>query len=125
MVNKKELRIFLEGFKVGETESLVNYFYLSEELDYPIYLKVEDRAVPKDIFDMILSFGFKALDEERSRDIDSILAEREDSRILDVSCASPEVRLQLSRIQESDLYGFESIIPQNGYSVYRYKDCGV
>ncbi len=110
---------------MGEKESLTNYFYLGEELNYPIYLKVQDQAVPKEIVDMILSFGFKALDEERSKEIESVLREREDSRVLDISCASPDVRLQLSRIQESDLYGFESIIPQNGYNVYRYKDGGV
>ncbi|MEC7183511.1 MAG: hypothetical protein VXW15_12405 [Bdellovibrionota bacterium] len=110
---------------MGEKESLTNYFYLGEELNYPIYLKVQDQAVPKEIVDMILSFGFKALDEERSKEIESVLREREDSRVLDIRCASPDVRLQLSRIQESDLYGFESIIPQNGYNVYRYKDGGV
>ena len=110
---------------MSEKDKIINYFCLCEDLDYPVYLKIEDQSMPKDALDMILDFGFKPLDEEKSEVLDSVLKKNENFRVLDISCASPEVRLQLSRIQESDLYGFESIIPQDGYNVYRYKEGGV
>ena len=110
---------------MSEKERIIKYFSLGEDLDYPIYLRTEDQGILKEALDMVLGFGFKPLDEEKAKEIDSDLEGSEDTRVLDLSCASPEVRLQLSRIQESDLYGFESIIPQDGYNVYRYKNGGV
>ena len=110
---------------MSENEKIVNYFCLDVELDYPIYLRIEDQGISKDLLDMILNFGFKPIEKDKMTGPEPTTEENKVARFLDVSCASPEVRLQLSRIQESDLYGFESIIPQEGYNVYRYKEGGV
>lgn len=44
------------------------------------------------------------------------------ARILHIKEASPIVAKQIQSTMESDRYGAESIIPKDGYRVYRYKE---
>ena len=116
---------FFKGLNVVDEKSDINIYYLGKELDYPIYLKMDDERFPKDALSMIIDFGFEELVDGRFKDIDAIIAKDKDSRILSMSRALPEVMRQLSRIQESDLYGVESLIPRDRYNVYRYKEGGI
>ena len=37
----------------------LNLYCLGEDLDYPIYLRMTDRELPKDVLNKILDFGFE------------------------------------------------------------------
>lgn len=98
------------------------YFQYFKDLEFPIYIRVCLADFDPDLEGFVREIGFTELKEAEEQRVWSDLKMRSSSRLLTISEASTVVAKQIEMAQESDKYGHESIIPKNGYGVYRYKN---
>ncbi len=101
------------------------YFQYQKELGLPIYLVVDLTIFEPSLADFLTKMRFTKLSDKEEQDALSQIRKNNLSRLLQISEASPVVAKQIYNTIESDRYGEESIIPKEGYRVYRYKDMGL
>ncbi len=101
----------------------LQYFQYCRGLGYFVYLRYSSQIFSPKLASFLESMGFVQLEE---REIIELMAQkpRENSkfRILSLIEASARVSDQIGRTLESDRFGLESVIPREGYKVYRFKD---
>jgi len=101
------------------------YFQYQKELGLPIYIAVDLSIFEPSFADFLAQMRFTKLSEKEEQDALIHLKKNNHSRLLLISEAGPVVAKQIYNTIESDRYGEESIIPKEGYRVYRYKDMGL
>lgn len=98
------------------------YFQYQKELNLPVYLVVDLGIFEHSFGEFMGSMKFQKLTEKEEAIALAEIKKNKLARILHVSEATPVVAKQIQGIMESDRYGAESIIPKDGYRVYRHKD---
>ncbi len=98
------------------------YFQYQKELNLPVYLTLDLTNFEPGLGDFLAKQRFSKLtDKEEIESLKSIKTNPH-ARVLHIGEASPIVAKQIKSTMDSDRYGSESIIPKEGYRVYRYKD---
>ena len=110
---------------IEEKTDQISLFRLREDLDYPIFIKVDLKQFGAGLQGFIENSGFELLEDVTDDDTQDLLGKAPHSRMLSITLASNSVMRQVDQVQESDLYGFESLVPREGYTVYRYKKVGI
>lgn len=101
------------------------YFQFHKELNLPIYVAVDLTAFDPSFAEFLSRVKFsKLVDKEEVAALEQVKKNNK-AKILHISEATPVVAKQIQNTMESDRYGLESIIPKEGYRVYRYKDMGL
>ncbi|MGZ3787652.1 MAG: hypothetical protein ACXVLQ_03975 [Bacteriovorax sp.] len=101
------------------------YFQYQKELNLPIYLSADLSAFDPSFGEFLAKIKFVKLSDKEESEALGQLRKNNRARILHISEATPVVAKQIQSTMESDHYGAESIIPKDGYRVYRYKDVGL
>lgn len=101
------------------------YFQYQKELNLPIYLSADLTTFDPSFGEFLTKQRFVKLSDKEEIEALNELKKNNNARILHISEASPIVAKQIQSTMESDRYGAESIIPKDGYRVYRYKDMGL
>jgi hypothetical protein len=101
------------------------FFQYQKELNLPIYLSADISNFEPSFVEFLGKLKFMKLNEKEEQDALSQIGKNNLARILHISEATPIVAKQINSTKESDRYGAESIIPQNGYRVYRFKEAGL
>jgi hypothetical protein len=101
------------------------YFQFQKELNQPIYLSIDLATFDPSFGEFLGQMKFSKLSEKEEVVALIELKKHRHARLLHVSEASPLVAKQIQGMRESDHYGLESIIPKDGYRVYRHKDMGL
>lgn len=98
------------------------YYQYQKDLNLPVYLSVDLSSFENSFSDFLTKMKFHKLGDKEEASALEDLKKNNQARILHISEASPIVAKQIQSMMESDRYGAESIIPKDGYRVYRYKD---
>ncbi|MEX1099700.1 MAG: hypothetical protein WEB87_04700, partial [Bacteriovoracaceae bacterium] len=99
------------------------YYQFHPELKYQVYLKFEDEEVEKRLSDTLDFLGFFKVENDQAQ---AIVLNRNETKILKISQASPRVAKQIQTLSASmDHYGPESLSSHGGYKVYRYQSAGM
>lgn len=101
------------------------FFQFQKELTLPIYVTADLTTFEPSFVEFLMKLKFTKLNEKEEVEAQSQIKKNPLARVLHISEASPLVAKQIHSSMESDRYGAESIIPKNGYRVYRYKDLGL
>lgn len=101
------------------------YFQYQKDLALPIYISADLTTFENNLSDFLVKMKFFKLNEKEEATALSELKKNNHARILHITEASPIVTKQIQGNMESDRYGAESIIPKEGYRVYRHKDAGL
>lgn len=91
-----------------------------KELGYPIYLKIDEEQFYPEILSHLEHLGFTPLDNEDDLKFRSDLLTTPNARILHIREASNIVARQIDEALDSDRFGKESLVAQDGYKVYRF-----
>jgi hypothetical protein len=97
-------------------------FHYRPELGLPIYLAVRLGDFESNLTGLLTSLGFSIAPSMDDQSLDKELASHPHARILKIELAGARVAAQIRGMQESDRYGKESLLPHQGYKVYRLKD---
>lgn len=100
-------------------------FQYQKELNLPIYVSADISSFDPSFVDFLVKLKFTKLSDKEEMDALSQVQKNHLARILNITEVSPIVAKQIHSSMESDHYGAESIIPKNGYRVYRFKDVGL
>jgi hypothetical protein len=103
-------------------KSLYQY---QKEINLPIFISVDLTTFESSFGEFLSKMKFTKLTDKEEIDAQGQLKKNNHARILHMSEASLLVAKQIQSTMESDRYGSESIIPKEGYRVYRYKDLGL
>lgn len=98
------------------------YFQYQSEANIPIYISVDLAEFEAVLPDFLTKLRFTRIAEKDEAQTLQVIKKNNDVRLLNLTEASPNVAKQIKIIKVSDHFGPESVIPQNGYRVYRYKD---
>lgn len=100
------------------------YYQYQKELGLPIYVSIDLNSFEQGVQDFLMKMKFTKLSDSEEAEI---LKPKnvKDMRILNITEATAIVSKQIHSTMESDRFGLESIIPKEGYRVYRYKDVGL
>ncbi|RPJ72538.1 MAG: hypothetical protein EHM20_13620, partial [Alphaproteobacteria bacterium] len=101
------------------------YFQYQKDLNLPIYLSADLTSFEASFGEFLGKMKFHKLSDKEEASALEEIKKNNKARILHVSEASPLVAKQIQGMMESDRYGAESIIPKDGYKVYRYKEMGL
>lgn len=101
------------------------YFQYQKELNLPIYLSADLGAFENSFAEFLIKMKFHKLNDKEEAVALAEIKKNNHARILHVSEATPLVSKQIQNSTESDRYGAESIIPKDGYRVYRHKDAAL
>lgn len=101
------------------------YFQFQKELNIPIYVAADLSGFDPSLAEFLAKLKFSKLaDKEEVAALEQIKKDNK-ARVLHLSEATPIVAKQIQNTMESDRYGAESVIPKEGYRVYRYKEMGL
>jgi len=93
-----------------------------QELNLPVFIKLEVNQ----FYPNIISFFNKLNFSEVTKDaFDNSVKENFKTKILNIELASNRVSHQIEYMIDSDRFGSESIVPKEGYQVYRYKSAAM
>ena len=105
------------------------YFQYHTEEDYPVYLTLEvderdteDGDFADSCLRLIEQMNFRELSGNEIDLAKRELTKNSFARMLKIVPASYKVVRQIESAAHSDRFGKESILPKEGYKVYRYKD---
>jgi hypothetical protein len=101
------------------------FFQFQKDLALPIYVTADLTTFDPSFVEFLMKLKFTKLTEKEEVEAQSQITKNSLARVLHISEASPLVAKQIHSSMESDRYGAESIIPKNGYRVYRFKDLGL
>ncbi len=100
----------------------ISYFQYQKELDYPVFVRLEDQGFEYKVEGILSSMGFSKLEEEEFKRIEII---NNETRILNLGDASMKAARQIDQAGAFDAYGPESVTEFGSYDVYRYKGVGM
>lgn len=89
--------------------------------EWPIYLSVRLSDFDSGLTGFLTSCGFDFLPGLSESDLEKRLAEHHHARHLRLELAGARVQAQIRATREMDRYGAESLVPGQGYRVYRYQ----
>jgi hypothetical protein len=107
-----------------ETEETY-YFQYHRDEDYPIYLKLEgfgERDFADSFIKLVEQMNFREVEGAEAELAEKELSRNSLARMLKFKQASFKVVRQIESAAHSDRFGLESILPKEGYKVYRYKN---
>jgi hypothetical protein len=105
----------------NEIEQNFTFFQFKKENDYPIYIKCQVQHFGPELLSFLKNMGFEKLSDTEREEVEQNMDVIPDCRVLLLTEASPLVARQIDQPQETDQYGKESLIPKEGYKIYRYK----
>ncbi|MDC1175478.1 hypothetical protein OAT67_08770, partial [Bacteriovoracaceae bacterium] len=92
---------------------------------YPIFLRFQASEFNHEVNDLLTKMKFSQMGEKEASDVTNVIKKEEFGRLLTLKPANFTVLQQIKSVSESDRYGKESIVPKDGYKVYRYKEMGL
>lgn len=105
------------------------YFQYHREQEYPVYLSievgsdgVEDGGFADSCIKLVEQMNFRELSGNEIDLAKKELTKNSFARMLKIKPASYKVVRQIESAAHSDRFGKESVLPKEGYKVYRYKD---
>ncbi len=98
----------------------VTYFQFCQELDLPIFVKIDSDQFSPKMVDFLIQQQFDQLDLDENK-FEELIKGRSNVRVLKINEVSPLVSRQIEVSRESDYYGPESVTPNKDYRIYRYK----
>ena len=101
------------------------YFQYQKDLGLPIYITVDLSSFDPSFQEFLSKMKFIKLSDKEEKEVHGVIGKNNLARILNISEATPVLAKQIQSSMESDRYGTESIIPKQGYRVYRHKDVGL
>lgn len=104
----------------GEGGKIVCYQFYSD-MGYPIFIRFNQDAVGMHLPTFLAENRFTELPDTEVKQIDKLVRETPNARLLNIELASPHVASQINRFTESDTFGPESVTPRDGYRIYRYR----
>ncbi|MCF8057734.1 MAG: hypothetical protein K9K67_00445 [Bacteriovoracaceae bacterium] len=102
----------------------ITYFQYHTDEDYPIYLSFEnfgDDGFADSLANIVEQMNFRQMSGNEIDLAKLELSKNSFARMLKIKPASFKVARQIDSAAHSDRYGLESILPKEGYKVYRYK----
>jgi hypothetical protein len=103
----------------------MSYYQFQKDLALPVYISIDATHFEQGVHDFLLKMKFSKLSDAEEAELLKIKNTKKDLRILHISEASAMVSKQIQATMESDRFGLESIIPKEGYRVYRFKNLGL
>ncbi|MBH48697.1 MAG: hypothetical protein CME71_11060 [Halobacteriovorax sp.] len=100
-------------------EKTMKYFQYQKGHKLPVFVRFDSTSFGSDLGKVLGAMRFSETTESEYNDA---LKHSKDTRILDIQEASPAVARQIAYVASSDRYGAESIVPKDGYRVYRHKN---
>ena len=100
-------------------EKTIKYFQYQKGHKLPIFVKFDSTSFGNDLVTVLTALRFNESSETEFNDASK---QSPHARILDIQEASPAVARQIAYVAGSDRYGAESIVPKEGYRVYRHKN---
>lgn len=113
------------GMQGSFTMSKKAIFQYQKELNLPIYVSADISSFDPNFVDFLVKLKFTKLSDKEETEALSHIQKNNLARVLHISEATPIVAKQIQNTMESDRFGAESIIPKNGYRVYRFKEIGL
>jgi hypothetical protein len=101
------------------------YYQYQKELNLPVYICMDPLDFDQRFAEFLNEVKFTKLNDKEEELAKKNIATQKHARVLRISEASASVSRQIQTSLESDRYGLESIIPKEGYRVYRYKNIGL
>ncbi|MFA6238923.1 MAG: hypothetical protein WC635_16420 [Bacteriovorax sp.] len=102
--------------------SKLTYFQYQKDLNLPVYISADLAVFDTNFAEFLSLMKFHKLGTKEEAVALLEIKKNNNARILHITEASPLVAKQIQSTMESDRYGVESIIPKEGYRVYRHKD---
>lgn len=101
------------------------WYVFQKDLGLPIYVRCDVGEFHPSLVAFLSSMRFTELSgREAEEAAERVGAERE-ARVLDLRPCGAAVAQQIRSAAESDAHGPESIVPGDGYRVYRHKDVAI
>lgn len=101
-------------------EKKVTYFQYASELDLPVFLGVHLGDFDSSLTGFLTQCGFTLMPQTDTQGLEDRLTQ-ENARLLRLEMAGSRVRTQICKRVESDRFGEESLVPTDGYRVYRFR----
>jgi len=99
------------------------YFQYRPELNYQVFLRFDDEDFAGELKDTVEVMGFEKVEPKK---VKNIKFKRDETKVLKVTRASAGVSRQIDQVGYSmNGLGAESLQPQKGYDVYRYRGVGM
>ena len=102
--------------------SEVTYYQYQKELDYPVFVRFEDKDFEHSFTSILDSFGFTKLTDA---ELKTVSLEQSQTKVLRINKASLRVSKQIDQGHSLDEYGPENITQLGSYDVYKYKGVGM
>ncbi len=109
----------------GQEFQRFTYFQFFREDNYPIYLRIYMPDFNSELYETFQEIGLQELADDEIYKVQDVLSQNSLGRILTVREAGLNAGRQIEQTMESDRYGKESIVPGDGYRVYRYRGVGL
>lgn len=106
-------------------EGNYTYYQYHRDQKYPLYLKVQVNQFDPNLPNLLKQLQFSILDEDEVKKLDEVFESEPHARMLTIKLATNRVARHVDFAVESDRYGFESVMPKDGYRLYRYKGMGL
>lgn len=99
------------------------YFQYHSEKDFPVFLGVYDDGgkFADSLTSLVEQMNFREMGDSEVEEMEKTLSKNSFARLLRVKPASLKVIRQIETAMHSDRFGAESILPKEGYKVYRYR----
>jgi hypothetical protein len=100
-----------------------SYYQFHKDLSYPVFVRFDSEDFGNDLLSLLSQLNFLEISDEKEVDLLEQKIANNDSRIkiLTLSVATIGVVRQIDMASESDQFGPESLIPREGYRVYRWR----
>jgi len=100
----------------------VNYYQFQKDLNYPVFLRFENKDLEFEFKNLMTVLGFTKLETEQLKDIHF---DQSKTKVLRIQKANARVAKQIDQTFATDKYGPENINQLGTYDVYRYKNYGM
>lgn len=104
------------------TENTIKYFQYHKGADLPVFVSYEAANYGPEISTALSRMKFTEVTVD---DYEAAVKQSPYARLLTIEEASAGVSRQIMYAQASDRYGNESIVPKDGYRIYRHKGVAV
>ena len=99
------------------------YYQYQKELNYQVFLKFDNEILEARFDEVFKALGFEKVDKE---DIKGNQYNKNQTRVIKVSQASPKVAKQIDSASFSSSFGgIESLSPMGRYNVYKFQNVGM
>ena len=101
------------------------YFQWNQEAGYPVYVRCDLTQFGAEMLTLLAQMRFTEIEPTKLQEVQQHLDSNPYGRVLSIKQAGQNVAKQIDQVAESDRYGAESIVPKEGYNVYRYRGVGL